>query len=159
MSFWANIAKGTTNPRVEFSIGKPPFEICYFYMVIANVQIALDSPPLSNGQPWKKCPKTSWPAFNPPPPYRQCPYGNNTFQKGAFLTKLTCLGHITSSNTNLDLSSSKSRPSIKISTKWVSQLVSDKGSRWLDSGPTKSGDMVGWYRSLTHNKIELLSLY
>ena len=31
----------------------------------------------------KMCPKPSWQAFEPRPPYGQCPYGNNTFQKGA----------------------------------------------------------------------------
>ena len=33
-------------------LGKPLFEMCWFYMGIA--QIALDPPPLSNGLMWKK---------------------------------------------------------------------------------------------------------
>ena len=79
--------------------------MCWFKMGIAKK--ALDpNPPLSNGQTWKKkCPKPSWQALTPPgnvgkkcpkpklslqafsplPPYGQCPYGNNTFQKGASL--------------------------------------------------------------------------
>ena len=76
--------------------------MCGFYMGIA--QIALDPPPLCQkgkrekvpqtilaspytpGQCGKKCPKPSWQAYTPLPPYGQCPYGNNTFQKEASLT-------------------------------------------------------------------------
>ena len=34
----------------------------------------------------KKCPKPSWQTYTPHPPYGQCHYGNNTFQKGASLS-------------------------------------------------------------------------
>ena len=48
---------------------KPLFEMCWFYMGIA--QIALDTPPLSNGQTWKKAPQTILASLYPPPPYVQ----------------------------------------------------------------------------------------
>ena len=50
-------------------------------------QIALDPPPVKWANVGKKCPKPSWQDFapHPPLPYRQCLYGNNTFQKGASL--------------------------------------------------------------------------
>ena len=51
------------------------------------------SAPILPGKPlhpramWeKKCPKPSWQALTAPP-YGQCPYGNNTFQKGASLSQ------------------------------------------------------------------------
>ena len=46
-------------------LGKPLFEMCWFYMGIA--QIALDPPPLSVKQAnvEKKCPKPSWQALTP----------------------------------------------------------------------------------------------
>ena len=83
--------------------GKPLFEMCWFYMGIA--QIALDLPPSVKranvgksapdhpGKPFhpramweKKCPKPSRQAFTPSCPYGQCPYGKNAFQKGASRT-------------------------------------------------------------------------
>ena len=66
-------------------------------------QIALD-PPLSvkranpnhPGKPlhpqatWEKVPQTILASlYSPPPPYGQCPYVNNTFQKGASLSNIT----------------------------------------------------------------------
>ena len=47
---------------------------------VQNHPYTILTPP---GNVGKKCPKPSWQALTPPPPYRQCPYGNNTFQKGA----------------------------------------------------------------------------
>ena len=72
-------------------LGKPLFEMCWFYMGIA--QIALGPPPLCRtgkrgkkvpqtilaspytpGQTWgKKYPKPSWQAFTPHPPMRTMP--------------------------------------------------------------------------------------
>ena len=100
----------TLFPRVRpgkhklWRYGKPLFEMCWFYMGIAQLALDPPLPPLSNGQTWKKgapnhpgkplhpgqiwkkkCPKPSWQAFTTTPPFRQCPYGNNTFQKGASL--------------------------------------------------------------------------
>ena len=53
-------------------LGKPLFEMCWYYVGIA--QVALDpSPPLSNGQTWKR----SAPAILASPPYttrKTCPY-------------------------------------------------------------------------------------
>ena len=47
---------------------------------------SLAPPPLcQTGKRGKKCPKPSWQDFTPPSPYGHCPYGNNTFQKGASL--------------------------------------------------------------------------
>ena len=73
--------------------------MCWFYMGI--VQTALDPPmaranvekkvpqtipasPYTPGQPGKKVPQTILASLTPAP-YGQCPYGNNTFQKGASL--------------------------------------------------------------------------
>ena len=42
-------------------------------------------PLCQTGKRGKRCPKSYWQAFEPCPPYGQCPYGNNTFQKGASL--------------------------------------------------------------------------
>ena len=69
-----------------FELGKPLFEMCWFYMGIA--QIALDpAPPLSNGQTRKKLNHSPGkPLHLPPTPYGQCRYGNNRFQKGASLS-------------------------------------------------------------------------
>ena len=49
----------------ESFLGKPLFEMCWFYMGIA--QIALDPPTLGQtGKRGKKCPKPSWQALTPP---------------------------------------------------------------------------------------------
>ena len=66
--------------------GKPLFEICGFYMGIA--QIALDPCPPPLCQPGKRGKKESArnhsdKPIHPTPPYGQCPFGNNTFQKGS----------------------------------------------------------------------------
>ena len=94
--------------RLPLLLGKPLFQMCWFYMGIA--QIALDPPPLCQmgkhgkkvpqpswqvltplGSVGKKCPKLSWQAFTLP--YGQYPYENNTFQKGASLTSIfSCWG-------------------------------------------------------------------
>ena len=68
-------------------LGKPLFEMCCFHMGIA--QIALDPPTHCQTGTWKKnAPKQSSQAFTAPPPtFGQCPYGNNTFQKGASLSQ------------------------------------------------------------------------
>ena len=81
--------------------GKPPFEMCWLYMGIA--QIALDPPPSGKRANMKKsAPKhpdnnkqTSWATWEKSAPnhsgkpYGQCPYGNNTFGKGASLTRVS----------------------------------------------------------------------
>ena len=80
----------------RFALRKPLFEIWWFYMGIA--QIALDPPPLC--QTWKKSapnhpgkplhPPATWDKSAPKntailytPSFGKCPYGSNTFQKGA----------------------------------------------------------------------------
>ena len=80
------------------SLGKPPFEMCWFYMGIA--QIALDpcvkranvekSAPNHPGKPlhpwatWEiSAPNHPGKPSHPPPLYGLCPYEGNTFQKGA----------------------------------------------------------------------------
>ena len=69
--------------RLPLLLGKPLFQMCWFYMGIA--QIALD-PSLSNRQMWgKSAPNYPGKPLYPPPSYGQCPYGNNTFQKEFFV--------------------------------------------------------------------------
>ena len=48
-------------------------------------------PLLSNGQTWRKSTPNHPGKPLHPPPYGQCPYGNNTFQKGASLTFIKLL--------------------------------------------------------------------
>ena len=94
---------------MERDLGKPLFEMCWFFMGIA--QIVLDSPPpLSNGQTWnkkypkpswqaltpqanvgKKCPKPSWQALTPPGNVgKKCP--KPSWQ--AWPPPLTCFVHM-----------------------------------------------------------------
>ena len=73
----------------------PLFEMFWFYMGI--VQIALDPPALcQTGKRGKKVLQTilTSPYTSPPPPFGQCPYGTNTFQKGASLTHKRKLWYI-----------------------------------------------------------------
>ena len=56
--------------------------MCWFYTGIAQIALLCRT-----GKCGKKVPKTILASlYTPPPPYGQCPYGNNRFQKGASLT-------------------------------------------------------------------------
>ena len=49
---------------IYFELGKPLFEMCWFY--VGLTQITLDTPPLCQmGEQEKKCPKPSWQALTP----------------------------------------------------------------------------------------------
>ena len=96
-------------------LGKPLFEMCWFCRVFFNHPVYGHCPdsfrpspfcqtgkheksapnhpckPLHPRENVKKCLQPYWQAFTPPPPYRQCPYGNNTSQKVASLRHLWML--------------------------------------------------------------------
>ena len=47
-------------------LGKPLFEICWFYMGIAQIALDPPSPLCQTGKCGKKCSKPSWQALTPP---------------------------------------------------------------------------------------------
>ena len=68
-------------------LGKTLVEMCWFYMGIAQIALDPHPPSVKRANVETKCPKPTWQAPFTPPPYGQCPYGNNKFQKGASLIK------------------------------------------------------------------------
>ena len=55
-------------------LGKPLFEMCWFYMGIAQIALEPPLPPsVKRANVEKKCPKPSWQAFTPPHPLRAMP--------------------------------------------------------------------------------------